>query len=204
MQTYFIVTLSLICNLTLITGSIIALLWIYNHYGKSFQLLIGGIISLWTIIVTSLAMGAIGLNSLLDELHAHPGFTTALLLLTYCICLYRLLAHPSGVSMFAAFATWVLAIIGTAWVWPEYGEGSAWSPLIGAFGFAAFMLTMICASVTAEQITEQPQDTAPEYSNQEDLAQKVDNEDTYERTSPLQAISDLIADCARKVDQTVE
>ncbi len=106
--------------------------------------------------------------------------------------------------MFAAFATWIIAIIGTAWVWPEYSEGSAWSPLIGAFGFAAFVLTMIGASVTAEQTAEEPQDTTTEYSSQEVPSQKAVDEDAREHTSPLQVISDLIADCARKVDQTIE
>ena len=56
-----------------------------------------------------------------------------------------------GGTLFA-FISWILAIVGTGWVWPEYSEGSAWAPLIGVFGFVMFILALIGASSTAESI----------------------------------------------------
>ena len=110
-----------------------------------------------------------------------------------------------GGTLFA-FISWILAIVGTGWVWPEYSEGSAWAPLIGVFGFVMFILALIGESSTAESIANNTEtDTRRRViwrrHASDDSTTSCSNDE--ESSDPLRVIGELIADCAQKVDRTI-
>ncbi len=161
MNTYIAFCIQILTFATLLAGSAILLLWLYSKYGKSPQLLIGAIASVWVTLVVNVVLSIFGLRTMLDELIAHPIFTSLLIVTIHISIMAYFINHTTMVTRVVYFCSWCFGMAALQYLCPvQFGapEYEADESIITFLFMSMGIIIQICAQFFARHINDDDED----------------------------------------------